>query len=257
MSSPTRPLVVTTSWDDGGVLDLRMADLLAEHGMRGTFYVPVRWKGDSAMSEADLQSLSATGMEIGGHTFNHVVMTSLSKYAAWEELTTSKDYLEQLTGNQVASFCYPKGRFSRRLPSLVKRAGYDLARTTQGLRVDTTFDPYLMPVTVQMYPHQRREHLTHAVKERNVRGLFSWLTILGGEASPERLALKAFDRIRETGGILHLWGHSWEVERFDLWSRLDGILRAVSGDPNVVYLTNREALTAAQQANVGSAPCGS
>ena len=31
--------IVTTSWDDGHSTDLRVAELLAAHGLKGTFYV--------------------------------------------------------------------------------------------------------------------------------------------------------------------------------------------------------------------------
>jgi hypothetical protein len=32
---------ITTSWDDGHPSDLRVAELLIKHGLRGTFYVPM------------------------------------------------------------------------------------------------------------------------------------------------------------------------------------------------------------------------
>ncbi|MGH7837447.1 MAG: polysaccharide deacetylase family protein, partial [Candidatus Binataceae bacterium] len=62
---------MTTSWDDGHPLDLRVAELLAAHGVRGTFYVPVRASADSLMKPADLRRLRNLGMEIGAHTVSH------------------------------------------------------------------------------------------------------------------------------------------------------------------------------------------
>ena len=32
---------ITTSWDDGHPLDFRIAELLSEYRLRGTFYVPM------------------------------------------------------------------------------------------------------------------------------------------------------------------------------------------------------------------------
>lgn len=32
---------ITTSWDDGHPLDLRVAELLSEYHLQGTFYVPI------------------------------------------------------------------------------------------------------------------------------------------------------------------------------------------------------------------------
>ena len=34
-----KPFWITTSWDDGHTLDLRLADLLDKYDLRGTFYV--------------------------------------------------------------------------------------------------------------------------------------------------------------------------------------------------------------------------
>src|SRR5688500_11915407 len=41
--------IVTTSWDDGHPLDIRLAEMLARHGVAGTFYVPLRYEGVPVM----------------------------------------------------------------------------------------------------------------------------------------------------------------------------------------------------------------
>jgi len=50
---------VTTSWDDGHELDLRLASELAAHGMAGTFYVApdaARYRRPSALVPAPCAS---------------------------------------------------------------------------------------------------------------------------------------------------------------------------------------------------------
>ena len=44
------------------------------------------------------------------------------------------------------------------------------------------------------------------------------------------------------GGILHFWGQSWEIEKHNLWSLLEEILKDISSHPNVLYLTNSQVL---------------
>src|SRR5262249_26496051 len=62
----TQATYITTSWDDGHPLDLRVADLLARHGLRGTFYVP-RTAENPTMTARQVRELSGT-FEVGGHT---------------------------------------------------------------------------------------------------------------------------------------------------------------------------------------------
>jgi ABC-type uncharacterized transport system YnjBCD substrate-binding protein len=49
-----------------------------------------------------------------------------------------------------------------------------------------------------------------------------------------------FDRVNREGGVFHLWGHSWEIDRYKDWDRLEKVLRYISGHENVTYATNRD-----------------
>ena len=54
--------VVTTSWDDGSVFDLKTAECLAERNLAGTFYVPVKGHYKTRqMAFADAVTLDRTG----------------------------------------------------------------------------------------------------------------------------------------------------------------------------------------------------
>src|SRR5919112_349715 len=79
---------ITTSWDDGHPLDLRLAELLAKYGLRGTFYVPMI-APNGTMTPAQMRELSAAGAEIGAHTLHHAVLTRASEQEAWEEISGS------------------------------------------------------------------------------------------------------------------------------------------------------------------------
>ena len=61
---------ITTSWDDGHPLDLRVAELLTKHRIGGTFYIP-RIAEKETMSAAHIRQLSLA-FEIGAHTLHHV-----------------------------------------------------------------------------------------------------------------------------------------------------------------------------------------
>ena len=103
---------VTISVDDGHPTDLRTAELLHKHGIKATFYAPATNPERPVMSPNDLRRLSSS-FEVGGHTLNHVSLPSLSRERAWSEIVDCKNWLEDLTGKTVTSFCYPKGKFDR------------------------------------------------------------------------------------------------------------------------------------------------
>lgn len=233
--------IVTTSWDDGHPLDLRLAEKLCRYGMKGTFYVPIRNAKRVVMSPEEIRTLRGMGIEIGAHTVSHRALPGLPKVEIEKELLHSKSYLEDVLGEEVVSFCYPKGRFNRHVRNLVEAAGYRLARTTVPFRT-TIEDPFLMPVSFQIYPHSRFVSFRRAVKERNWRGLGCWLIYWRAESDLAGLTEKALEYLVQHDGVLHLWGHSWEIEKENLWDILDDCLRLISQFHEFHVATNAQVL---------------
>src|SRR5690242_7109708 len=112
---PTPKIVITTSWDDGPPLDMRVAETLARHGLRGTFYVPLRAVAGSVVTRSQMLELVGMGMEIGSHSMTHPILTELSNRDIDREMLQSRVMLEDLLGMPIPSFCYPRGRFNRRV----------------------------------------------------------------------------------------------------------------------------------------------
>jgi len=234
--------VITTSWDDGHPLDLRLAELLAAYGMVGTFYVPLSCHTRPRMTSAQLQTLRHMGMEIGSHTVMHDTLTQIDPDKARLELRHSKDYLEHVLGEPVTSLCYPKGKCNQKVRSLAAEAGYTLARTTLAFRTDMNFDPLYMPVSFQVFYHKAIDHIKHALNEGNIKGLINWYKLWNMEKDPINLAIKAVEHIKNYGGICHIWGHSWELEQRGLWKTLEEILQHIAHRESVLYLTNAQVL---------------
>jgi hypothetical protein len=241
-------LVVTTSWDDGHPADLRLADLLAKYGVAGTFYVPTRnSEGHPVMSAAEVRGLSSK-FEIGGHSIDHVVLAGRDDAEASEQVTQNKLWLEDVTGSSVPGFCYVRGRYTRRLKAVVKRAGFEYARTVAGLYSGDTGDAFEMPTTIQLYPHRNSVYLKNFVRGRTncARARMLWAALTS--ANLEQRIGRAIDLCRRTGGTFHLWGHSWEVEELGLWSTLEAALGRLSAQADtIVFATNYETHRAAMR----------
>src|SRR5687768_14224449 len=99
--------IITTSWDDGHPLDLRIAEMLTRYGLTGTFYIP-RSISTGVMSDVQLRDLS-TQFEIGAHTLNHVFLTDTDSATARDEISGSKKWVEDTTGRPCTVFCPPAG----------------------------------------------------------------------------------------------------------------------------------------------------
>jgi len=247
--------LVTTSWDDGHPFDLRVAERLAARGIAGTFYVPLRYDAIPRMSGVQIRRLRAMGMEIGSHTMSHLRLSEASDETALRELLESRDALENMLGEPVTSFCYPEGKLRPGVAQLVRAAGYTLARTTWAFRNRLAFDPLLMPVSMQLYAHSPAVLARHALLEGNMAGLFDWITRLGRISDPPGLAGRMLSEIRRRGGVLHIWGHSWELENCGLWPLLDQVLDTIARQQGVEYLTNAGVL-AAVHSRSENAVCG-
>jgi peptidoglycan-N-acetylglucosamine deacetylase len=242
-----RPALVTTSWDDGHPLDVRLAELLRKHGMLGTFYIPLNYRQVPVMTQEEMRALTAMGMEIGSHTLTHPNLTTLRKNQALHELVASKSRLEDIVDRSILSFCYPAGKFNSRTRSWVAEAGYTSARTTLAFRTESRFDPFSMPVSVQFLPHPRLISIRHALKEGNVLGLLNWWSLCHMDTDLARLVESIFEYILANGGILHIWGHSWEIEQFRLWGALEEALRKIANVPEALYLTNSQVVVQVHQ----------
>jgi peptidoglycan/xylan/chitin deacetylase (PgdA/CDA1 family) len=219
-------VIFTTSWDDGHPLDLRVAELLAKHGFRGTFYVPRRnVEGRSVLATAELRALAA-GFEIGGHTVDHVRLNSVPHGEARRQIADSKRGLEDELGRAVAGFCYPGGVHDAAIRDSVRDAGFRYARTIDNFWVDAPADPFRLPTTLQLYPHHRLTYAKNWLRggSWSRRGTSFGLALL--DSSLDRLLVRLLERVAERGGLFHLWGHSWEIDELGLWDVLDRFLAA-------------------------------
>lgn len=225
-SSPRTPgrLYVTTSWDDGHPLDLRIAAMLGNHGLGGTFYVP-RTAERETLTPEEIRRL-ATAFELGAHTMSHVELTATELPQARDEIVQSREWLESVTGAQCQMFCFPHGKFRTEHLDIVRESGFLGARTVELL--STGFPVavnglWLMPTTVQAHSHRAAAYLRNVVKRRALHELWRYVLHGMGRDWPD-LAEAFWEDTARHGGVFHLWGHSWEIEEHGAWQRLDDIL---------------------------------
>lgn len=247
------PVFVTTSWDDEDRSGLKVAEFLSRNRLPGTFYVPTGRLGrDLFFTADDLRTLSTAGFEIGAHTVSHAILTGLGPEELTREIGECKTVLQQILGTQITMFCYPKGRFNNEVVKEVQRAGYRGARSTQMLASSSAFDRFAMPTTVQVYPHRRSNYVRNLVRLGAVRALLQSVPDLVQFQDWLELGKANFDRVLRKGGVWHLYGHPWEIEKLGLWAQLKEMLEYVSNRGGVQYVRNGQLLDLVR----GVAPTG-
>jgi len=226
-------LIVTTSWDDGSILDLKLGELLTKYGIKGTFYIPRFSKRITPMQKIDLLELAAKH-EIGAHTINHAHLTLIPQSEAKTEIEDSKFYLEDIAGKKINMFCYPFGEYNEDIKRIVKSCGFFGARTVKFNGLKGIPDPYEFGVTIAASNHRSdaAEEITRYLGAASLNSLSDW----------EVKAKILFDLALAEGGIWHIWGHSWEIDDHDDWNKLESMLGYVSNRPGVLYAANGETL---------------
>lgn len=107
------------TFDDGALDNYEHAlPALEDFGLKATFFLITGCIGGiyrgtyfqtPTMNQRHVQELASLGHEVGAHTITHPKLTSLPHREILHEMTGSKCYIEDLTGQSVASFAYPFG----------------------------------------------------------------------------------------------------------------------------------------------------
>ena len=221
--------LLTTSWDDGHPLDMRLAAMLEKHRLTGTFYIP-RDASTGTMSASHVRELSQK-FEIGSHTLDHTFLDTVNDPVARLQIIDSKKWVEDVTGKPCTVFCPPGGKYADRDIDIIRAAGYRAMRSVELMSVDPPRDLggglMLLPTTIHAFPQPPQAYVRNALKRRNPSNL--WRYIVHGHALDwTRLAEAMLHLVATQGGVFHLWGHSWELETTAQWKRLDEVFQLMS-----------------------------
>lgn len=155
---PSKPVVVT--FDDGFYAQYDAIPVLQKYNMKATFYLIVGGQlsnycigllrnnfscGDAYFNIANIRNILPSGIiEIGSHTIDHPNLASMSEAEQWFQISTSKTFLENTFGKPVTTFAYPYGAYNGTTLTLISRAGYKTAVTTNPGIIQHPSQPYLL-----------------------------------------------------------------------------------------------------------------
>ncbi|MDX1732984.1 MAG: polysaccharide deacetylase family protein [Halioglobus sp.] len=104
---------------------------------------------DLMMSNDQVRHLADSGVEIGAHTVNHPILTSVPDFEARSEISASKTYLEDVLQRPVRAFAYPNGRpgkdYASAHSAMVSEVGFELAVSTHWGVCTSASDVFQLP----------------------------------------------------------------------------------------------------------------
>lgn len=198
------------SFDDGCQLDLKVAELMEKYGFKDViFYIPSQWHdvnrlhGDVPLTEDEVRELSKK-YKIGSHTVTHPMLTRITKGEAFNEIFNSKQQLEEMFDIEIEDFCYPRGYANDGIRDIVRKM-YKTGRNTLVGNLLPSEDPIWETPTVHVSGKRRKEYEST-----------TWLM------EGRRLLQEASSSQPDT--VFHIWGHSWEIDRYNDWEDFETFL---------------------------------
>ncbi|MFT4100295.1 MAG: polysaccharide deacetylase family protein [Burkholderiaceae bacterium] len=108
-----------------------------------------REKKPMMLTEDRIRQIHRAGIEIGSHTRNHYILSTLPDEYARREIIAGRDDIERITGVRPTLFAYPNGHFGADFDAghsqMIRDAGFRFAFTTDTGCAGMGTDPFLIP----------------------------------------------------------------------------------------------------------------
>jgi peptidoglycan-N-acetylglucosamine deacetylase len=222
---------ISFSWDDGAREDLKLMDLSLRYEMPGMFFIPAVNNERSVINPREIMTLAGNNFEIGSHTYSHTYLTHLPIKKAEDEIVNGKNYLQDLLGKEITHFCFPGGKSNTALIDFSKRH-FKSARTSDtGSYVNS--GEFLVKPTFHFYNRGKKSLFFHSfintftLFQATIKHIINddYFTLI--QSVIEDLA-----NSNQQNNIL-IWGHSWEIEKYENWKKLEELFAFINSHPSV------------------------
>lgn len=214
-----RRLVLTFSYDDGNRCDERLANILTENKLKGTFNLNGAnlGKGEKLRADELKPLLLDHGHEVACHGFEHPFLEKLDTISVIEDIRKDRLALEQAIGAPVRGMAYPFGTFSDNVKDVLRLMGISYCRTVRNAKGTT----YMPQDFLEWDP------TTHHIGKDGVT-----IKQMG----------ETFLKTPEWNGthMLYVWGHAFEFDMRKDWDMMEEFCKIMAGHENIWYATNIE-----------------
>jgi len=217
--------VITFSYDDGVVQDIKLIDIFNKYGLKGTFnintglYLPEseereRFYGRMKLSEAQKLYIDS-GHEVAVHALTHPFLEQLRDDEVLDEILSDRKNIENQYKTFARGMAYPFGTYNKRVIELLKSSGICYSRTVKSTEKFSLPENWL-----ELHPtcHHNNSNLM-TLAERFVN------------ESPH---------YQNDNWMFYIWGHSYEFDNDNNWEIIEKLAKYVSFKDDVWYATNIE-----------------
>ena len=97
------------------------------------------------LSEEKLRIVARSGIDVGGHTVNHIKLSEVELTEAESEIICCKNDLESIIEHKLNSFSYPHGDYNNDIAQIVANSGFNCAVTCKPSFVYGDEDVFQLP----------------------------------------------------------------------------------------------------------------
>lgn len=216
--------VLTMSYDDAVVQDIRLISIMDKHGLKGTFNINSalylsedavrdRFYGRMKLSEAKELYMNS-GHEVAVHAYSHPFLEQLDTAEIIYEITKDRKAIESQYGEITRGMAYPYGTYSDKVVDILEKCHIAYARTTK-----STLSFGFPEDWLQLHPtcHHNNEKLDELITQF--------------VETPNRWG---------NAEMFYLWGHSYEFDNDDNWDVIERFAEYAGGHDHIWYATNIE-----------------
>ena len=221
----------TISFDDGITQDKRIIEIYNKYNFKGTFFISTglfganwTWVGQT-LGMPSLTHLRWTkeqfltgiydGQDVESHTYEHPSLKDYSKNQVINQVELDINNIYELTGICPVGLAWPGG-------------DTEYTKTTMEIVRDNTTAKFARATTA-----------TSGFKLPK-----SWLkwqpTCSITENAVLKLAEKFLAKEAESDMLFYVWGHGYELDYYDIWDRLDELIKMMTEAEDVICVTNAE-----------------
>ena len=222
---------VTFSYDDGVTQDKRLIGMFNKYGLKATFNINSGKLGKAGAliregvtvahvkpQPCEIRAIYE-GHEIAAHTLTHPNLTTLGDDDIIKEVENDRLALSELAGYEVVGMAYPCGgvNCNEHVASVI--------RENTGIKYSRTI--------ISTHSFDKQEELL----------MFNPTVYHHGEFDKMfELAERFIEMKAETPQLFYIWGHAYEFDIANTWSRMEEFCKLISGHEDIFYGTNKEVL---------------
>ena len=217
--------VLTFSYDDGVVQDIRLIGIFDKYGLKGTFnintglYLPEnnereRYYGRMKLSEAEALYTNS-GHEVAVHGLTHPFLEKLTKTAVLTEILEDRKNIEAEYGTLARGMAYPYGTYNDDVLDALCACGICYSRTVRSTGTFGFPENWLL---LDPTCHHNDPKLMELAER-----------FVSAEIEPARSVQ-----------MFYVWGHSYEFDRANNWELIESICERLSNKDDTWYATNIE-----------------